>query len=134
LGNWIKVDVDTPYKPAIGAIMERTGCGRGDAFLAWFNLYVWFDQITADGRVACTKADIDAKAGVPGTAGALEDAGWLSFVGGGCQIVNWYEHNGKSARARAVRAKCMAGLRTRRAKQPAPPVRDKKRDNCVTNS
>ena len=122
MGNWIKVDVETPYKPAIGAIMERTGCGRGDAFLAWFNLYVWFDQITADGLVHCTRADIDAKAGLPGAAQALEESGWLAFGAGGCQIVNWYEHNGKSAKARAVRARYMAGLRARKAGQPAPPV------------
>ena len=125
MASWIKVDVDTPYKPAIGEIMAWTGCGRADAFLAWFNLYAWFDTITADGRIACTKADIDAKAGLAGTADALERAGWLTFDSGVCQIVNWYEHNSKSARARAVRAKCMASLRARQAKQPAPPMRDK---------
>ena len=49
--RWIKIDVDTPSKPAIVRLANDCGVSRGDAFLAWFDLYAWLDEQTADGRL-----------------------------------------------------------------------------------
>lgn len=126
MANWIKVDIDTPNKDAIEEIMDTCACSRGDAFLAWFNLYVWFDTITADGTINARPADIDQRAGLPGVADALQRAGWISFQGRKCVITNWAEHNGKSAKARALHARRMENLRWRKAHpivHPPPPKR-----------
>lgn len=121
MSNWIKVDIDTPYKAAIDEIMDACQCSRGEAFMAWFNLYVWFDQMTADGTVNASPAEIDAKAGLPKIAQALQDAGWIAFHGRRCVISNWAEHNGKSAKSRALHARRNATYKYRKA-HPVPPV------------
>ena len=39
--RWIKIDVDTPQKPAIVRLANDCGVSRGDAFLAFFRLPVF---------------------------------------------------------------------------------------------
>lgn len=123
MANWIKVDIDTPTKDAIFNIMEDCQCSNGDAFLAWFNLYVWFDSVTADGTINATPEDIDQRAGLTGVAASLVRSGWIAFSGRKCVISNWAEHNGKSAKARALHANRMALCRVRKARHIPPPVR-----------
>lgn len=120
MANWIKVDVDTPSKDAIFNIMEDCACSQADAFLAWFYLYVWFDSVTADGTINATARDIDQRAGIPGVAKSLVRSGWIAFQGRKCVITNWAEHNGKSAKARALHANRMANYRYRKT-HPIPP-------------
>lgn len=122
MANWIKVDIDTPSKDAIFNIMEDCACSQADAFLAWFNLYVWFDSVTADGTVNATPADIDRRAGLNGIARSLVASGWIAFQGRRCVITNWAEHNGKSAKARALHAARMANLRYRKGHPVPKPV------------
>lgn len=119
MANWIKVDVNTPYKDGILAIMEDCRCDRATAFFAWFTLYVWFDAQTASGTLNLSPAEVDTHAGLPGTAAALQRAGWLTFRGRKCIIANWQEHNSASARARSER---MSNLAKRRW-NPPPPMR-----------
>ena len=120
MANWIKVDIDTPSKDAIFNIMEDCACSQADAFLAWLNLYLLFDSVTADGPINATARDIDQRAGIPGVAKALVRSGWIAFQGRKCVIANWAEHNGKSAKARALHATRMANYRYRRT-HPIPP-------------
>lgn len=128
MSNWIKVDVNTPHKPAIGSIMDHTGASRAEAFLAWFTLWCWLDMQTADGRLSATRQEIDRVAGLTGTADALVACGWLIFAGSQVSVVNWHEHNGASAKARALAAKRKARERwiDSHDTPPPPPIRPKR--------
>ncbi len=111
MARWLKVGVDTPYKAAIRKIARDCGCSHGDAFLAWFDLYAWLDEQTADGRLEIDREGLDRKAGLAGVAASLERSGWLSFANGVCTITNWDEHNGQNAKRRAANARRMSEQR-----------------------
>ena len=132
MARWIKVGVDTPYKTAIRNIAKDCGCTRGDAFLAWFDLYAWLDEQTADGRLETDHEELDRKAGLAGCSASLERSGWLSFSDGVCTITNWEEHNGQNAKRRAANARWMSehreemrrqGMEVRPCPKPKMPVR-----------
>ena len=89
MARWLKVAVDTPYKQAIRNAARDCGCSRGDAFLAFFELYSWLDEQTDDGRLATDRAELDRWAGIPGFAESLTRSGWLTFRGDICEITNW---------------------------------------------
>lgn len=111
MARWLKVAVDTPYKQAIRNAARDCGCSRGDAFLAFFELYSWLDEQTDDGRLATDRAELDRWAGISGFAASLERSGWLTFQGDECIITNWGEHNGQCAKRRAEKARAMTRLR-----------------------
>jgi len=128
--RWIKIDVDTPNKPAIVRLANDCGCTRGDAFLAFFRLYSWLDEQTADGTLCADPEEVDAVARLPGTAASLAASGWLTFSGATLTVTNWQEHNGHSAKARALHAKRQNEYKERKRKEglpvrPLPPVRPK---------
>ena len=91
MARWLKVAVDTPYKQAIRNAARDCGCSRGDAFLAFFELYSWLDEQTDDGRLATDPAELNRWAGIPGFAESLSRSGWLTFRGDICEISNWGE-------------------------------------------
>ena len=133
--RWIKIDVDTPNKPAIVRLANDCGCTRGDAFLAFFRLYSWLDEQTADGTLYADADEVDAVARLQGTAASLSNSGWLSFAADGrLTVTNWQEHNGQSAKRRAMDAVRKAlkrdelrkqGLPVRPLPRSMPPVRKK---------
>ena len=124
MARWIKVCVDTPNKQAMRNAARDCGCSAGDAFLAFFRLYSWLDEQTADGRLATDRDDVDAVARLPGFAASLERSGWLTFEGDECVVTNWEEHNGQNAKRRAESARLMTALREekRRAGQVVRPL------------
>ena len=133
--RWIKIDVDTPQKPAIVRMAHDCGCSRGDAFLAFFRLYSWLDEQTADGSLFADPEEVDAVARLKGAAASLASSGWLSFSADGrLTVTNWQEHNGQSAKRRAMDAVRKAlkrdelrkqGLPVRPLPRSTPPVRTK---------
>lgn len=133
--RWIKIDVDTPQKPAIVRLAHDCGCSRGDAFLAFFRLYSWLDENTADGTLYADPDEVDAVARLQGTAASLSNSGWLSFAADGrLTVTSWQEHNGQSAKRRAMDAVRKAlkrdelrkqGLPVRPLPRSMPPVRKK---------
>lgn len=122
MSRWLKIDVATPEKPAIVALARDCGCTRGDAFLAFFRLFSWLDEQTADGRTTATREDVDHASWLPGCAASLERSGWLSFDADGMVVSNWGEHNGQCAKRRAQNAVRMNELR-RQARAEGLPVR-----------
>lgn len=128
--NWMKVQKHTPDKPEIRHIARRCGCGLGDAFLAWFKVYTYFDETTADGSIAFfAPEDVDDIGGLPGLGKAMTDVGWLIFDSSGCTIVNWDRHNGTSAKRRAVEAERQARLRDEARTRCVPPSPCNDRDS-----
>lgn len=130
--RWIKIDVDTPNKRAIVRLAADCGVTRGDAFLAFFRLYSWLDEQTADGVLYAEPEDVDAVSRLQGTAASLSSSGWLSFSAGGrLTVTNWQEHNGQSAKRRAMNAKYQTECRERKRKsglpvRSCPPIRPKR--------
>ena len=130
--RWIKIGVDTPGKPAIVRLANDCGVSRGDAFLAFFRLYSWLDEQTADGTLYTDAEEVDAVARLDGLAASLERSGWLTFYPDGrMTVTNWQEHNGQSAKRRAMNARCQTECRERKRKaglpvRPMPPIRPKK--------
>jgi len=130
--RWIKIDVDTPSKPAIVRLANDCGVSRGDAFLAFFRLYSWLDEQTADGTLYADAEEVDAIARLPGTAASLSRSGWIAFYPDGrLTVTNWQEHNGQSAKRRAMNARYQTECRERKRKaglpvRSCPPIRPKK--------
>jgi hypothetical protein len=120
MARWLKVAVDTPYKTAIRNAARDCGVSRGDAFLAFFELYSWLDEQTEDGRLATDPAELNRWAGIRGFAESLSRSGWLTFRGDICEISNWGEHNGQCAKRRALEAKRQNAIREERRKQGLP--------------
>ena len=106
MARWIKIGVDTPYKRQINRIMNKCECSRGDAFLAFFTFFAWVDELTSDGVINVGSAEIDRHVDLYRFTDAMTDAGWLEPISeGGFRIVNFLEHNGRSAKTRALHAK-----------------------------
>ena len=130
--RWIKIDVDTPNKRAIVRLACDCRVSRGDAFLAFFRLYSWLDEQTADGVLYADADEVDAVARLEGTAASLANSGWLAFSPDGrLTVTNWQEHNGQSAKRRAMNAKYQTECRERKRKagapvRPCPPIRPKR--------
>lgn len=119
--RWIKIDVDTPNKRAIVRLADDCGVSRGDAFLAFFRLYSWLDEQTADGSLYADPEDVDAVARLAGAAHSLEHSGWLTFSEGGkLTVTNWQKHNGHSAKRRAMDAMRKNAKREELRKAGAP--------------
>ena len=132
--RWIKIDVDTPNKPAIVRLANDCGVSRGDAFLAFFRLYSWLDEQTADGTLYADAEEVDAIARLPGTAASLARSGLITFyTDGRLTVTNWQEHNGQSAKRRAMDARRQNECRERKRQaglpvRSMPPIRPKKSD------
>ena len=101
--HWIKVMKGTPNKPVMAEIRRRCKCSKADAFLAFFELYCYFDDVTADGDIPFfKKLDADERGGLDGLGDALEAVGWMTFQPVGATVTDWEKHNGKSAKARML--------------------------------
>jgi hypothetical protein len=103
-GHWIKITKGLPNKPAMAQIRRWCNCTKAEAFLAFFELYCHFDDLTADGFIQYfTKDDADeASGGIKGFGAALESVGWMVFQPEGAWVIEWEKHNGRSAKARSM--------------------------------
>ena len=118
-GDWMKVEKATPNKQKMRSIARICGVSRHEAFGAWFDLMCWFDGETADGHLEkLSPEDCDEIGGLPGLGKAMADVGWLEFTAdGGAIVCNWDEHNGASAKKRALTNRRVAMLRVRTAQR-----------------
>jgi len=127
--NWLKVQKHTPDKPEIRHMARRCGCSIGEAFLAWFRVYTYFDETTEDGDVPFfTPDDVDDIGKLPGLGNSMAEVGWVLFDAGGCTVVKWERHNGASAKRRAVEAERQARIRDAGRTHPLPPPSRSERD------
>ena len=46
MGKWIKIETHTPDKAEIRHIARLCDCTKADAFLAFFRVFVWLDELT----------------------------------------------------------------------------------------
>jgi len=114
-GHWIKITKNLPSKPAMAEIRRLCGCTKAEAFLAFFELYCYFDDVTADGCIPFfRKEDADERSGLEGFGAAIEAVGWMTFHAGEARVIGWEKHNGKSAKARMLHSESQNRWRGKR--------------------
>ncbi len=105
-GDWIKVEFATIDKPEVLEMAELLETSSDDVLGKLLRVWSWFDQQSTDGNAGgvtgnALKRFIDRLVGSQGFASCMEKVGWLNETG----MPNFDNHNGKSAKNRAVTAK-----------------------------
>jgi hypothetical protein len=131
-GEWIKVRTNLWDDPRIGQLCELTDQGEAAVIGGLYWLWATADEHSADGLLhGMTTRTIDRKTGVPGLGKALVTIGWLTESDGGVTVERFDEHNGASAKQRALTAKRVSNHKANaKVTQPALP----KQDDAVTGA
>ena len=108
-GDWIKVETTTPDKPEVFRIAEALNIDPDAALGKLIRVWVWADQQTYDGNAesnatSVTRSLLDRLTGVTGFASAMEAVGWLAVTDEGLIFPRFQDHNGQSAKRRALTA------------------------------
>lgn len=112
-GDWIKMRGNLWDDPRIARLCDMTGESEAAVIGGLYWLWATADQHTEDGVMpGLSLRQIDRKTGVKGLGEALVSVGWLADHPEGVRIVNFEEHNGTSAKKRAVTAKRVANYRS----------------------
>lgn len=99
--------------PRIGRLVEITDSSEASVIGGLYWLWATADQHSEDGVMpGMTPRTIDRKTGVQGLGDALIAIGWIEAGEKGLLIVRFDEHNGTSAKKRAVTAKRVATHRS----------------------
>ena len=111
--SWLKFDTATPEKPEVFAITIAIGWEDPDTTVGkLLKVWRWFDLHSVDGNASSvTLALLDRLIGVTGLSQAMVDVGWLEVSDTGLTLPNFENHNGKTAKDRALTAKRAAGYR-----------------------
>lgn len=105
-GEWIKVRTNLWDDPRIGQLCELTDQGEAAIIGGLYWLWATADEHSSDGLLhGMTTRTIDRKTGVPGLGKALVTIGWLTETEQGVTVSRFEEHNGASAKQRALTAK-----------------------------
>lgn len=103
-GDWLKIRNDLDDDPHVLYLLHLLGGPDVDLVIAKLRrLWRHADRHTTDGFLMFnSETTIDELVGLPGFAVALVKVGWLEFRDGGAQIVRFEDHNGDSAKRRAL--------------------------------
>jgi hypothetical protein len=112
-GDWIKMRGNLWDDPRVSKLVDLTGSSEAAVIGALYWLWATADQHTEDGAMpGLTLRQIDRKTGVPGFAAAMVEIGWIQDDPNGVVLAKFEEHNGTSAKKRAVTAKRVANFRS----------------------
>jgi hypothetical protein len=99
--------------PRVSTLADITGTSEASIVGGLYWLWNTADQHTEDGFLpSLTLKTIDRKTGIAGFGAALVQIGWVTEEEGGIHISRFAEHNGASAKKRAVTAKRVANHRS----------------------
>ncbi len=130
--TWIQVRTDLWDDPRVAALCDKLGVCEATVVGGLFRLWSLADQHSVDGLLAAmTPAGLDRKTGLSGFAAALNDIDWLICDADGLRVPRFHEHNGQSAKQRALAAKRMSRLRCGNV---ALPLRDERNENVTAAS
>lgn len=103
-GDWIKMRKELLTSPKVVRIMSACNADRLRTIGGLFAVWSLFDEQTTDGKLdAYTPKILDEFIGFPGLADGMLAVGWLEVDEKGCLIAaNFEEHNGKTAKRRAL--------------------------------
>ena len=114
-GEWIKIESVTPDKPEVFQMAEILGIDPDAVVGKLLRIWVWADQQTIDGNArGVTRALLDRLTSAAGFADALVSVGWLVDTDDGLTFPRFGEHNGKTAKSRALGAKRASKSRSER--------------------
>lgn len=122
-GDWIKMRVDLATSPKVVRIASALRADRLRVVGGLHAVWCLFDVHSMDGRLdGYTTEALDELIGFPGFSAAMIAVGWLED-GGDCLVTPRFdEHNGQSAKRRAMETE-----RKREARKVSAPDADKKR-------
>lgn len=104
-GDWIKMRTDLHTHPKVVRISSALRADRLRVVGGLHAVWCLFDAHSMDGRLdGYSPETLDEMIGFPGFASAMASVGWL-IVGGDClETPRFDEHNGQSAKRRAMEA------------------------------
>lgn len=104
-GDWIKVEHATLHKAEVLRAAELLGISRRECLGLLLDFWAWLDQnARTDSVPFLSRLSVDEMLNCPGFAGAMESVGWIKWddKNAGARISNYDNHNGKSAKTRAL--------------------------------
>lgn len=116
--EWIKVRVDLVDGDKCRQIAALCKLKDPDIALGKLvKLWVFFDRHSADGTLNnYSRTEVDSLVRIKGFSAALEQVGWLQFVGSGREqtavMLRYHEHNGFSHKARLLKSKAKSRERS----------------------
>lgn len=111
-GDWIKMRSNLWDDPRVSGLCDMTGAIEATVIGGLYWLWATADQHSESGVLpGLTTRAIDRKTGVAGLGEALVSIGWLQVEPLGVVLIRFDEHNGATAKKRAVTAKRVANHR-----------------------
>jgi hypothetical protein len=113
-GDWIKIEHVTPDKPEVDQMADLLDVDHDSVVGKLLRLWIWADQQSLNGHaLSVTKRGLDRLTYCPGFANAMEEVGWLIVDGSSISFPNFSDHNGKTAKSRALANKRKANSRSK---------------------
>ena len=115
-GDWIKFRTELVRSPKVFRVAAALKASKATVLGAIVMLWSIADEQTTNGLIRGVDfASLDAELGVPGFCAALshKDVDWARETDKGVLLPRWGEHNGKTAKTRALNARRNARLRDR---------------------
>ncbi|WP_250481875.1 hypothetical protein [Caballeronia sp. NCTM5] len=111
-GDWIKMRSNLWDDPRVARLCDLTDANEATVIGGLYWLWSTADQHSEDGCMpGLTPRSIDRKTGIRGFAAALIEIDWLEDDPQGVVLKRFEEHNGASAKKRAVTAKRVSAHR-----------------------
>lgn len=111
-GDWIKMRTNLWSDPRVSRLCDLTDSGEAAIVGGLYWLWASADEHSADGFMpGLSPSAIDRKTGIRGFGNALASIGWIEVADDGIFVVRFDEHNGSSAKRRAMEARRKAGAR-----------------------
>jgi hypothetical protein len=114
-GDWIQIRNNLDDDPRVLRLQAILGIQDIDLLIGKLRrLWKYADRHTTDGLITFATAEmIDQVTGLRDFSNALVTVGWLRFTKQGAQIPRFDEHNGSSAKSRALAARRQAAYKQR---------------------
>lgn len=134
-GDWIKMRTNLWDDPRICAVAEQLECGEAEVIGGLYWLWSAADDHTKDGKLpGITFRTINRKTGIDGFAEAIASVGWVESLDDGVLIPRFNEHNGKSAKSRALTSRRVAKHETKKRNtndgSVSPPLGERDESNA----
>lgn len=122
-GDWIKMRMGLSTSPKVVRIASALCADRFRVIGGLHAVWCLFDEHSTDGRLdGYTLEALDESIGFPGIGAAMHAVGWLEIDGLSLCVPRFDEHNGQSAKRRAMEAQ-----RKREGRKASADDADKKR-------
>lgn len=138
-GDWIKMRTNLDTDPRICELSTALNLPNLYVVGCLWKLWAWADEHTIDGNaVRVTEVTLDRFTGVTGFAAELRKVGWLEGRDSALSFPRFAEHNGQTAKNRALTAKRVAEHKARKGNAEtvsgALPREEKRREDINTGT